>query len=257
MDYRISGERLKAIADAIRAKKDTTAIFTPEQMAVEIESLDIMGNDLPDAEDNFFGTPGDATEYGIENYFTASDSNLGANVGYKFTVVKTMACFGLRAMFGGTKSTTRYLRLWDAETQTAIETLTVTGSQETDKWIEYRFAEPVNLFPGKTYAVSMRGYYLVMLQNPATFNDNLANAEYAAAATEDGCPTTPTTSTAPAVDIIIGEALTESTVTEYKIQTETLTEIADEVKRITGASGALSPEQIITALQGIATPTTE
>lgn len=30
---------LTAIADAIRAKKDTTAFFTPEQMAVEIESI--------------------------------------------------------------------------------------------------------------------------------------------------------------------------------------------------------------------------
>lgn len=249
-EYIIQGETLTAIADAIRAKKETTAILTPAQMAVEIEGI-VTGDDLPNAEDVSFGTQSDAVEYGIVEYWTTSDTNLSNNVGYKFTVVKTMACLGIRAMFGGTKSTTRYLKLWDVETQTAIEALTVTGSQEADKWIEYRFAEPFNLFPGKTYAVSMRGQYLVMLQNQATFNDNLANAEYATSATEDGCLTAPTTSAAPAVDIIISEALTESVVTEYKVQAETMDGIAEEVQRITGATNKLSPAQMLTALQNL------
>lgn len=37
---------LTGIADAIRAKKNTTAIFTPEQMAAEIEGI-VIGDDLP------------------------------------------------------------------------------------------------------------------------------------------------------------------------------------------------------------------
>lgn len=43
----------------------------------------------------------------------------------------------------------------------------------------------------------------------------------------------------------------------YSIYGSTLTSIAEEVRRISGLTGAMSPSQIITALQGIAIQTTE
>ena len=43
----------------------------------------------------------------------------------------------------------------------------------------------------------------------------------------------------------------------YSIYGSTLTSIAEEVRRISGLTGAMSPSQIITALQGIAAQTTE
>lgn len=250
--YKISGERLTGIADAIRAKKGTTAVFTPEQMAAEIESIAV-GNDLPNAEDAFFGAISDAVEYGVMKDTTVNNTNSTTHFGYRFTAGVTIACIGIRAKFGSVRSNNRYLCLWDAETQTAINTLTVT-SDVKNEWVEYLFDTPVNLLAGKRYVVSYRGNGIAEISGSVTFNPKLTNVEWVFGYNtgENGYPAN-TSALGCGVDIIFKEALTESVVTEYKVQAETMNDIANEVKRITIATGTMTPAQIITELSGVAT----
>lgn len=53
-DYIIKESTLKAIADAIRNKKDTSEAILTEDMASEIESIETGGGSVPYAEDNIF-----------------------------------------------------------------------------------------------------------------------------------------------------------------------------------------------------------
>lgn len=254
-EYTIQGETVDNIAKAIQTKKDTTAIFTPAQMVAEIESI-VDASTMPNAEDSYFGTLENACEYGLLSDSFSESAHSGTNKGYKFTMVETVACFGIRAMFSDSEASNRYLYLWDDETQTIIEKLTVVSSV-VDEWVEYRFSNPVNLLAGKTYVVSIRGLSLRYYSSGGggTFNAKLKLVGWRNAESADAYPTK-TLYARYAVDIIIGPVITESVVTEYKIQLEALTDIADEVNRITGMSGQRTIAEVITALQSVAAQTT-
>ena len=66
MDYKISGERLTSIANAIRGKTGKEDSLTLEQMVTEIDSV-VTSDDLPNAEDTSFGTvPTEIAEYKVQ-----------------------------------------------------------------------------------------------------------------------------------------------------------------------------------------------
>lgn len=247
-EYIIQGKTLTEIADAIRAKKETTAIFTPEQMAAEIESI-VVGDDLPNAEEATFGTV-DGYETGILSYGTlASDGSSTMTYGNKFTVVKSFAVYGLRTMCSSKGNSEATLELWDVETSEVLGSVTVTPTG-TEEWNNYQFAQPINLVAGKTYMVSRRGLHMAKSSKTScTFNEKIGS--YSGFYSYSSTMPTQADSGIFMVDVLIGQPITESVTTEYKIQLDTLTNIADEVKRITGATGTLSPAQIVTALQGL------
>lgn len=251
-EYRISGDTLTGIADAIRAKKNTTAIFTPAQMAVEIESI-VSGDDLPSAESAYFGTPSATGEYGIMSIgaVTKNAGNSNHN-GFRFVANETVGLLGFRAYCIGGISYT--LQLWDASGKNLISK-SVTPS--VDGWVEVRLPEPFNLFAGETYTVSSAytGNYSTevadMVFNPKITYKGLYHAANYQAATFPNVADTKLSSLYGIVDIIIGTAAGESTPNEYKIQTETMDGIAEEVQRITGATDKISPSQIITELSEV------
>jgi hypothetical protein len=259
----ISHERMVELADSIRAKKNTTAIFTPAQMVAEIDGI-VTGDDLPDAEDNFFGTEESWTEYGITNLESMSvggsmSGNTKSNAGFVFTVNSTFSVTGLRVGKLGTV----YAQLWDYDTKTLITEITCDSGSGT---VVTMLPKAVNLIAGKKYVISaLNGS---ANQNSARIYRSEYIPKYNAKITciangkvdtgRDVCPEfTGTGSPYYKLDMVMGPALTESETTEYKIQTETMASIADEVKRITGTVGTMSPAQIITALQGVAVQTTE
>lgn len=258
-EYAIQGETMDNIAKAIQTKKETTAIFTPAQMAAEIESI-VVGDELPNAEGVAFGTV-DSYEYAIslENFPSQFTNSLGARAGSygaAFVVNTAFSVAGFQIkQYSGYSST---VQLWDISG--GIKLASVPSS--TGGTTEVMLDSPVNLEAGKTYAVvqyssSNRPYYG---SGTLTINEKITNTAqvYSSTATADSAPPISTTKGwYCGVNLIMTEVITESVVTEYKIQTNTLTDIANEVIRIAGATGTLTPAQIITALQGIEAPTTE
>lgn len=245
---------LTGIADAIRAKKDTTAIFTPEQMAVEIEGI-VTGDDLPNAEDVSFGTVGVTTEYGMTANTGTTYAKPGDNtMGWEFQLNEAIVVYGFRYRIAGSKIE-HNLMLWDAD-GTLLASATSTP-KDFNSWTEVMLDEPVLLLAGTYTVAAYTSGNPMVKSNFVTFNDKIKNARSMYLASSYGKPTTYDENYTAVVDIIFGPPQTESTVNEYKIQTDTMTQIADEVKRITGATATLSPAQMLTALQGIATPTTE
>ena len=247
--YIIQEESLVAIADAIREKKQTTALFSPEQMAAEIASL-AMGNDLPNAEEATFGTV-DGYETGILSYGTlTSDGSSTMTYGNKFTVVESFAVYGLRTMCSSKGNSEATLELWDVETSEVLGSVTVTPTG-TEEWNNYQFAQPINLVAGKTYMVSRRGLH--MAKSPSktscTFNEKICS--YSGFYSYSSTMPTRADGSIFMVDILIGQIATESAPTEYKIQGDTMISIADEVRRIGGVSSQISIDSMIAILKGI------
>lgn len=266
-EYIIQGETLTGIADAIQAKKDTTAIFTPEQMAEEIEGI-VTGDDLPNAEEAFFGTQAsDVYERFMINADSLSPTSPGyydsGQHGYMFSVKETIAFNGF--WFYG-RGFAMLVRLWDVTNSTVIVAQQVSASWY---WSKNLISEPLNLSPGITYAItavpnSSCPYYTVdksdvEWNSKITFVDSCYTTSYA----EVPHLATNISYIQNVIDPIFSEALTETVITEYKIQTETMTSIAEEVQRISGTTTKMTTAQIEEELAAVVlqektvTPTTE
>lgn len=259
-EYTIRGETLDNIANSIQAKKETTAIFTPDQMAKEIESI-VVGDELPNAEEVSFGTSV-VNEHSITETGTIStNSNRSdrSNRAHKFLVNETIGFVGFRCRFESAGGWPYVLQLWDVESDTKITEVSYTPSA-TATWYDIPLETPINLLAGKEY---------VIVQQAPVFKAYWAsrpNMTFNAKITDLGTDYNDTADSPPSafsgfstgkyywgmVMFIIGKAVTESDTTEYKIQKDTMNGIADEVARITGTAGTLTPAQIITALKSVA-----
>lgn len=216
------------------------------------------GEVLPNAEESSFGSSG-ATEYGIVSDVTLTGGQANSGLigysytyGMQFTPNVEFAFAGFRYCCGDKGSYPTILRLWDDATQAVLQEITVTPAA-TLEWAEARLDSPINLEVGKKYAVSRYGTYYAYQNAAVTYNTKLTNptSVYNNAMGYNSYPGKTISTGTYGVDIIIEPVQTESTVTEHKIQTATMNSIANEVIRITGASGTMSTADIITALQGV------
>ena len=258
-EYKIQSETLTAIADAIRAKKATTAIFSPAQMAVEIEGIVIDCDDLQNAEDVSFGTVNGDYEYGISVAKSDTTWLLYGTIyhGYQFTANQSFGVYGFRFCPNANKvPATHTFYLYDVTSGEMLATLSNNVST-AGSWLEFLLTSPVNLKAGNSYMVYAHNNNsgTTLIKSKHTYNTKITYTR--TMNSEANPPVDEDTTYYSAIDIIIGPLLTESVTAEYIIQTDTITSIADEVKRITGASGTLSLEQIITALEGVAVQSTE
>lgn len=263
--YRIKGETLTSIADAIRSKKESTAFFSPEQMATEIDGI-VIGDNLAIAEEALFGTPSSDGEPGFTTAVAfSSDGESGINnirmSGYRFTVNAPIALLGFRQCNGTRGSAETTFTLWDDATKTEVAVLKETTKSSLE-WKEYRLPAPINLEVGKTYIISQYGLYRsynwLSKLTDIKYNPKIGNVTFWRNSSFGyKYPVVSSDSFAWGLDILIGAPITESVVTEYKIQHDTMNDIADEVRRITGNSGTMSTAEILTALQGIEAVTTE
>lgn len=248
-----------AIADAIREKKGSTAVFTPEQMAVEIEGI-VTGDNLPNAEDAYFGSstesyPSMAVEPSI--WGTSSLAKYCC-YGFRFSPNVVFGLYGFRHCSAAAMDVKTVLLDETNGTTVAELTFPVSGNKE---WESFYLAEPVNLIPGKTYLLyahktdASGGAF-----NGCTYGRNPMpeyRSEIGYMATFSGSappPSTASTMYGCASDMLIGEAINESTSNEYKVKTETMTAIAEEVRRISDTAGKMSTAQIISELSEVTDP---
>lgn len=254
--YLIQGETLENIAVAIQNKKETTAYFTPEQMAVEIDGI-VTGDNLPLAEESSFGNV--SLEYGrLTPTSYSSHSIKKYTVGYIFTPNEAFAIYGLCGHRGFDST---YFQLWDADTKTLIAE--VQPPSDASGVTDVMLPSPINVVPGKNYLVGVysTGYVYDITAVPTFSSKVTATARVMKQVpSHDVFPEDSyslTSGVSSSANFILGPVITESVIQEYKIQVETLDRIASEVQRITGALSSLTPEQIITRLQGIPVQATE
>ena len=244
--YTVNGSSLTAVANAIRAKKETTAVFTLEQMAVEIEGI-VTGDSLPNAEDYAFGTLEVAQSNAITTTAPTITSNSGVTYtyGWSFEIVTHIALLGFRG-YSRDYAKSRKMSMWD-ESGELLATATLTTKKGA--WVSVLLDTPVLLKPGK-YTIGGYGASTQLTKIANLSFDSRILYPTALVYAGDAMPTDSNT-LFPTSDFIFQNAEMESSVTEYKIQNETLTDIADEVRRISGATGVLTTDQILTLLKAM------
>ena len=249
--YTVNGSSLTAVANAIRAKKETMAVFTLEQMAAEIEGI-VVGDDLPNAEEASFGVEGDKA-YGILTMGTPSQVSISAHriYGLKYTAMGALSILGLRLYPANTQNNT--LRLWDANKQ-LVKKITVTS--KVSAWNEYYFDAPINIDIGESFTIgtTFDAYQYYVPVSECTVNHKLTYETcYFATVDSDAYPSqmdAGNTNFFGIIDVIIGSLQAERPDT-YQVNITTMDYIAEEVQRITGATEMLTPAQIIAKLSEV------
>lgn len=248
--YKIKSEALVSIADAIRGKKDTTAVFTPEQMAVEIAGI-ASCDDLPNAEGATFGTGDGSNGERLIEWTEGNSCNQWekGTIGWEFTVNETFGVVGFRGMVA--QAGTYTFKIREQYEESAVAELQV-NFEETYTWCEFKLPNTVNLLAGKTFAFTLYGNKMSYVGTGTSYTMNSKvtenNKVYVSGA--DAYPTT-TIQARPTINMLMGAVISESTPNEYKIQTQTLSDIADEVRRIGGVSGNITTAQMLTLLKSV------
>lgn len=252
--YAVPANFLVGVAEEARRLTNTADQLTTDEMLEMLESVEST-DALPDAENAAFGTGEVTAQYGIATPGeTSMDTNTASRkmFGYKFTPVRDIVCQGFR-VFGSVTSTYAYaLILWDSGGNVIAKKSNVTGV--SGEWSEHLLSEPVTLRAGETYVVSYYNSSSVKdtLKKSGTVMSAYFSSVSLVCASSYKFPNDDYTGSLwPAVDIFFTLAEEGNIPTEYKIQTDTMTDIADEVKRLADASGKVSPAQMITALQSV------
>lgn len=251
MDYRISGERLKGFADQVRRISGVEGELTPEQMEANLLNITPLG-EHPKAEEGTFGDDDASVEVGIA-------SIVGSIKGYTYS--KHLACaykaneaisiVGLRLYNNGTSASgVLKLYLWNANNELLAK---VNDVSVTIGYADVYFDNPVNVGINETFIISTSkhkygGYYSVSsgwtISGKITFQGSGAG--------DTNPPTCTGTSTAYGICCpIIGALSTVELPDEYQIDRSTMDDIANEIKRISGATGKITVDAILATLQGL------
>lgn len=258
----IKVETLKSFADEARRLGEIENDLSTAEMLDIFEGV-TKGVDLSNAEETFFGRQGENVEYSITYNSGTNSHNIesGKCYGSNILINETFALKGFR-LNGNSYSGTCTVKLWDADTLELVAEAKVTVKySDRDTWYEGSVSNPVNLIKGKRYTISQEGYSYALVYHSShsvTTNAKVTYERGLKTGPANACPTEVFTHVNDrcAVGLVMGAPLSDNVITEYKIQTATMDDIADEVRRITGASGTMSTAQIITALQGIEAVTT-
>lgn len=214
------------------------------------------GEVLLSVEESCFGDNDADVETGIVTLgtFSAGASSMSERPFVKYTANDAISIIGLRVYPNFSKNG-EVLCLYNANGELVRKIEGVTSVSRT--WTMAYFDEPVNVAKGESFIVSGSS---VQYMPSASLSNTVFNGKI----TFDGCSSStsggvPTSfykfSLYGVVDIIIGKVSAELP-DEYQIARTTMDDIANEVKRITGTTGKMTPKQIVTALENIAVQTT-
>lgn len=252
---KIRRQIVRGIADAIRRKTGGTDKIPPEQMESEIDSI-VTADGLPNAESFEFGAldEGDGVEYGITGTYSSMCYTKG-EIGTQFKAASGFSILGLRGYKSWRGKT---VKVWDS-TGTLIESAVIpkTGSSSS-VWETVYFANPITIVPNEVFTIS--GYTDAdsngLRTQESSFNSKIVSANGVYGSNKDVCPTTKLQDNygwdlAPMIDIVIGPAEATERPETLQITIDSLDELANEVKRVTSASGRLSITEMKSALKSL------
>lgn len=257
--YTIQKSTITPLFNQIRRITETEDAMTFEGATESLLNI-VPGGGLPSAEESVFGDNDASVEFGIVSKGSLSDNNNTGHVGIEFKAVQAVAVLGVRIFLPSLS--TKKVYLWNGNDE-LVKTITVQPTAEYSGETFY-FTNPVDIAINETFVVSYNGYYAYTKVSEATFNSKLSyQSTRRGGYNQIVCPANKsTTYLYGVVDVIIGEVSAELP-EEYQIARATMDDIANEVKRITGTTGRLTPAQTVTALQSITlqdktvTPTAE
>lgn len=210
--------------------------------------------ELPDAEDAYFGT--DIESGGLENAILSGgsmtqSSSTNTRYGLRFTPAEAFEIRAIRVWISNWTKPSRKVVLHDSDGNVLFS---VEDGNGAGGWNQIDLETPIVVSPNKTYTLYQNTYYYSGYNydfSGTVFNSKLGTVVGATGANNNTGTPTDTTLYCGSVDFVIAPMAAPAP-EEYKVQRSTMDSIANEVKRITGASTVLKPNEIITALQGIA-----
>jgi hypothetical protein len=247
--YEIQGATLTGIADQIQRIREIDEALTPEQMHANLCFVN-PAQELPKAELYTFGKNESDIDYGITVSGAPSKAyskTYGVSTSFTFTAVEPFAILGVRHM--NPSSGDKLMRIWN---ESGDEVVSVSNADvASGDWVEVVFRAPLNIAAGETYQVGImhasenRCFEMSQLTKVnAKINITARNMSY-----NTGKPSG-SLFHHPCVDIIIG-SISATPPSTYQVERLTMSNIADEVKRITGVQGSILPSEIITALKSV------
>lgn len=253
--YKDDRNVITPLFDQIRRITETEDAMTFEGATESLLNI-TPGGAFPVAEESVFGVESSSMAYGLSSA-TVENRWINNNItaGWRFTAAEAFSVLGLRyydpSGFGGYR---KWLTLWNSSGEVVKEIiLTSAGS---DGWYTEYFDSPFNIAKGETYTVSIYTNSSSVgnrSTSSATWNSKLTSVKkvYSNTSTSKTFPESSYSYTA-MVDIVIGAVATELP-DDYQVQRTTLDDIAVEVQRISGTTSKMTPAQMLTALQAIAT----
>ena len=251
-EFAIKKTTLTAMADAVREKKGSTAVFTPEQMADEVRGI-VTSDNLPNAEESVFGAVATTVENGVRTWGTATaywSSYTYRTFGWVFLVKEDFDIVGLR--HGHYRTGNYILSLWDMDGN-LLRQETTSDIRQNGVWVECHFDTPVAAKAGEKYFVSIYSQYRDQsLLDTTVFDPRIEFVEMRTATgnafPEEAFVASPIV--VEWVDILTAPSQPELP-SEFKVGLRTMDDIAEEVQRISETETKMTTAQIITALQGV------
>jgi len=242
-----SEAELAHISDAIGGTAEELDTAQMKEIFSGVVSSESMAN----AEEYSFGTSGDS-ENAILSGGAMYQSPLDyRRYGLRFTPAVAFEIIAIRVWISGWTNPNRKVVLHDNDNNVLFSVEDTSG---VSGWNQIDLSTPITVSPDKTYTLYQNTYYYSGYNNNfggTVFNSKLGVVVGTYGAKSDtGTPNVSTTECG-SVDFVIAPTATVAP-DEYKIQRNTMDAIANEVKRITGATTELTTAQIVTALQGVA-----
>lgn len=250
--YSVHGSSLTAIADQVRRISKTEEAMTLDQMATNLLNV-VPGGGLPEAESGTFGANDASIELGFsikEGYSVSKYAGYDVYYGTTYKAREALAILGVRVFSYQIRTISVYL--WDANSNLVgqVDNVTTVKQGYTDVY----FSNPANVAMGEEFTISLSNhtYGATISPNYITMNSKItfvlggkgsSNPPVSPSYEQNvlygiGCP-------------ILGTISTVELPDEYQIARSTLDDIANEVKRITGTTGKITIDTMLTALQGI------
>lgn len=233
------------MAQQVMRLSETTSKLTTDAMLSALKGVEAGGEELPNAEDYAFGE--EAVDGREAISFNSASGSLSTKYtfGLRFTAAEAFQIVGFAYAKDG-------IYIWDAD-ENLVKEVSYTANSGT---YTYELDEPFVVNAGETYTIGSRFYNSHPYVNISACAFDAALGTVTAWVSRTGSLLYPENSTTyiPAITMTIASIAAEddSVPKTYQIMLGTMTEIAEEVKRISGTElDKLTPAQIITALQGV------
>lgn len=247
--YKIQDTTLTAIADAVREKTGETGAMSPTDMAGKIESISGGGGDLPNAEEASFGY------YGLEEGVSPSGSYIQSGgtgsvdeLGYFIEPIEPVAIYAIKPYAG--KSVTIWSPDGEVITKTPYvgEAYSGNGGEQGYYYLE----QPINMNVGEKYAMTFFTASGYSYSESRKENSKL-NITGAALRETDECPYEVSTNNSYYFNFLIGPIGNDSIAEfdEYKVQSETINDLADAIRERTGSHKSLTLEEMTESVNAL------
>ena len=251
--YVIEDETITPLINQVQRIAESEDSMTFDEATEALLNV-VPGGGLPDAESGTFGNDDASSQLGfsINEGRGVEAKNLGYSnyVATTWKISEALSIMGVRVFMAYARSN-RSIYLWNASGELIgqIDGISVQKNGYTDCY----FSNPINIGIGEefTFSLTNETYSTRIPKSSISMNSKVT---FVQSNVDNSNPPTGGADTSYVYGVfcpIIGTASTVELPDEYQIARSTLDDIANEVKRITGTTGKITIDTILTTLEGI------